>query len=154
MTSSPRIPAPMRPPSQVYYNQDAQSHSLRSLDSADRPPSYPGGSNNSARSQRSNYYINEDNYYVSTHNADNTDINEDYLPEGTCNIASLKDESANLFGLCLFDSDSSLMLINDRAIPITIKLHLGDPQQFTTTQGSYLCRKYFMAKNNNFPRIL
>ena len=91
--------------------------------------------NNSARSQRSNYYTNEDNYYVSSHNTNDTEITDDHLTEGTCNIGSLNDEPTNLFVLCLFDSGSSSTLINDGAMSITIKPHLGDPQRFTTTQG-------------------
>ena len=134
----------MRPPSQVFYNQDAQSQSHRSIDSTEYQASYQGTPNNPARNQN-NYYTGNEQYYISIHNVD-VNENKYHLPEGTCHITSLNEESANLLGLCLFDSGSSSTLINDRAILASIKPHLGDPQRFTTTQGSYLCRKYFLAR--------
>ena len=90
------------------------------MDGSNHRPSYPGGLNvnNSARSQSSNYYTNEDNYYISSHNTNNTEITDDHLMEGTCNIGSLNDEPENLFGLCLFDSGSSSTLIPQSHIAI------------------------------------
>ena len=57
------------------------------------------------------------------------------------------------FSLCLFDSGSSATLLNERAIPAFIKPKVGEPQRFTTTQGSYTSNKFFMAKTISFPEF-
>ena len=94
-----------------------------------------------------------DNYYVS-HNTSTTNNNhQDHLPEGTLSIRTLNGSPVSLFGLCLFDSGSTSTLINERAVPPTVKPKQGDSQLVTTTQGTYASKNYFDASEIMFPEF-
>ena len=102
-----------RPPLQIYYTNDQQSiRSHKAGDTSQRSngANYPP----QQRARRNNYYMNgNDTYFVSHNREEQNNSNEDHLPEGTCNIAILNDQIANLFGLCLFDSGSLATLLNE-----------------------------------------
>ena len=65
----------------------------------------------------------------------------------------LNGHPVSLFGLCLFDSGSMSMLINERVVPPNINPRLGDDQLVANTQGTYSSKKYFDASEIIFPEI-
>ena len=71
-------------------------------------------------------YINSKNFYVSHNKSTEQDNNKNndnnnHVPEGSYLNRHLNSEEANLFGLCLFESNNSSTLISDRAISRNIK---------------------------------
>ena len=98
-------------------------------------------------------YQTREKYYISHKTESDKKIDEDYLPEGTMIIRTMNGKEVSLFGLALFDSGSTSTLINERAIPHAISAHHGEDQMVTTTQGTYLSKKYFDAKFVSFPEF-
>lgn len=84
-------------------------------------------------------------------NYDKTNIQEDYLPEGSVLIQTLNNTRADLYALCLFDLDSTNMLINQQSLPPQNPLRSGPAQLFTTTQDE--SSTIFEAKNIYFPNF-
>ena len=88
--------------------------------------------------------------FVEIYNYENKEI-INHLLEGFILIQSLDNIRTDLHVLCLFDSGSTSMLINQRALPPSINAKTGATQSFTTTQGTYESSKYFVGNNIFFP---
>ena len=68
-------------------------------------------------------------------------------------ICILNDSPVFLFGLCLFDSGSTSILINECAMPPHVWSKEYKQQMVTTTQGTYSSTKYVDAKEMIFPNF-
>ena len=75
--------------------------------------------------------------FVEIYNYENKEI-INHLLEGFILIQSLDNIRTDLHVLCLFDSGSTSMLINQRALPPSINAKTGATQSFTTTQGTVI----------------
>ena len=78
---------------------------------------------------------------------------KDHLPEGTMLIKYINGVKVNLFGLCLFNSGSTCILLNLRALPPGITPTVGDSQSFTTTQGTYSSNEIIVGSEIFFPKF-
>ena len=78
---------------------------------------------------------------------------EDNLPEGNMIMKILNEVPVPLFGLWLFDSGSTSMLINKRAVLHQIQALIGCDQQVTTTQGIYSSKEYSNATEITLPNF-
>ena len=139
------------PPSQVYFNQG--NSETGSHISTPSHSNYQNGST-TYRDRTHHDYPPRENYYVSYNTNKITIEEEDFLPEGTMLIKILNKQTVALFGLCLFDSGSTSMLMNERAIPHFVKPFIGETQQVTTTQVTYDSNDFFLHRANLLPGIL
>ncbi len=150
------------PPSQVQvYTAQAENQQVsQPSDNQDtntyHSNSYTGGVESTASSYRyennsqRHRYFNRDTYFNECHNNDSND-QQDFLPEGTILIKQLNGVQVDLFGLCLFDSGSTCTLFNSRALPASVSPKLGEPQKFTTTQGTYSSQEIVTGTEIFFP---
>ena len=92
-----------RPPSQIYYTNDQQSirlHEAGDTSQCSNGANYPP----QQRARHNNCYTNDNDTYFVSHNGEEQDNNnEDYLSEGTCNIAILNDQTDN-FSACVYST--------------------------------------------------
>ncbi len=65
----------------------------------------------------------------------------------------MNEKQVDAFALCLFDSGSTVTLLNERVLPPGIKPKVGQEQSFTTTQGTYSAQNYVLAKDVFVPEF-
>ena len=149
---------------QVYHNDGHQQARYASENGTSRSRSSQNDQTSQssvASSRYSQHYPTNAYYQNQTHdnyiceilaNKDEETINKtDYLPEGNVLIRRLNDIDVDTFGLCLFDSGSTTTLMNQRALPRTVKPRVGSVQQYTTTQGTNRAQNYVFAEEILFP---
>ena len=69
-------------------------------------------------------------------------------------IHMLNDVPVSSFGLCLFNSSSTSMCINERAVPSHVSPERGEAETVTTTQGTYSSQKYFNSSTSRYDFIV
>ena len=140
------------PPTQVYFNHQ-QHWTASDNGSCLSTPSHTQYTKPETSRERQTEWFRE-NYYVShSTSAITNNNNEDHLPEGTLSVWRLNGSLVSLFGLCLFNLDSTSTLINECVVPPNILPKQGENQLVTTTQGSYSSQNYFDASEIMFPEF-
>ena len=136
------VPLPL-PPAQVYFHQ-------RNSDNGSHL-STPNNSNyikTTPIDQTKNNQYNHTHYYISHNVQEPTE--DDYLPEGTMSKKLLNDIPLSLFGLSLFDSDSTSTLINIHVVSPQAKAKLGSNKMVTLIQHTCPSIEYFNAAKISF----
>ena len=117
---------------QVYHNDldSANQDSRSQVSYGDR--SYGSSAarstqaNNNNRNPYTDYGNNNFGSYVCETYDNEGEKENDFLPEGNILIKTINGKPANTFALCLFDSGSTVTLMNQRALPPGITPKVGN----------------------------